>query len=86
MIMVGRAPNNDIVLNHPSVSKVHAYFVQRDLRWSVHDQGSTNGTFLDALRVGTAGAVVTEGCQIAFGMKLWFRFQGGPALHASLRR
>lgn len=49
MVTVGRAANMDIVLNSPSVSKLHAYF-QRSIDgsgWTVADAGSRNGTALN---------------------------------------
>lgn len=40
---VGRTEGNDLVLNHPSVSRRHARFECRDNRWWVIDLNSTNG-------------------------------------------
>ena len=49
VIMVGRAPQNDIVLPHPSISKFHAYFkVDLDTGdLAVHDGNSSFGTTLN---------------------------------------
>src|SRR5215471_11717926 len=44
-ILVGRASNNDIVLRHESVSKLHAYFEERQRgTLHLHDAKSANGT------------------------------------------
>lgn len=51
MITVGRATNNDIVLAHPRVSKLQAYFTERDGVWHVWDPVSTNGTLVDGVAV-----------------------------------
>jgi hypothetical protein len=46
-ITIGRTPNNDVVINDPSVSRLHAY-VKRGPHdaWSVTDAGSKNGSWL----------------------------------------
>ena len=51
---VGRIEGNDLVLNHPSVSRKHARFEQRAEAWWIVDLGSTNGIKIN-------GTVVTEG-------------------------
>lgn len=51
MITVGRAGNNDIIADHASVSKFHAYFCRVGDRWAIVDAGSLNGTFVDAVRL-----------------------------------
>ena len=44
--IVGRGPDCDIVLDHPSVSKQHAELVREGSRTYVRDLGSLNGTFV----------------------------------------
>ncbi|MHC4781149.1 MAG: FHA domain-containing protein [Planctomycetota bacterium] len=53
MITLGRATNNDVVVPHPSVSKLHVYFRVDNDSGSVFvtDSGSTYGTTLDRLRL-----------------------------------
>lgn len=51
MVTVGRATNNDIVLTHPRVSKLQAYFTQRAGTWHVWDPVSSNGTLVDGCAV-----------------------------------
>lgn len=48
---VGRNPTNDFKLSDPSVSSFHAEFVVSGDKILVRDAGSTNGTFLDDLRI-----------------------------------
>lgn len=50
---VGRTEGNDLILNHPSVSRRHGRFEVRDDHWWVVDQGSTNGIKVN-------GSLVTE--------------------------
>jgi adenylate cyclase len=52
-LSVGRTEGNDLVLNHPSVSRKHARFEMRDNRWWVVDLKSTNGVKVN-------GNLVTE--------------------------
>lgn len=51
-LTIGRAPNNDIVLRDIEVSKVHAFFERSD-GWTVRDNKSTNGTFLNGVSIPT---------------------------------
>ena len=52
-LSVGRTEGNDLILNHPSVSRKHARFEPRDNRWWVVDLKSTNGVKVN-------GNLVTE--------------------------
>ena len=63
---IGRNPDNDITLDEPFVSGVHAELrLDRD-RWWLHDRGSTNGTFVNGNRVETATGIRT-GDIVQFG-------------------
>src|SRR5258705_5226448 len=42
-LSVGRTEGNDLVLNHPSVSRKHARFEARNGKWWIIDLKSTNG-------------------------------------------
>lgn len=50
-LTVGRASDNSVVIDHPSVSSHHARFDERGGAWWVRDLGSRNGTQLNATRV-----------------------------------
>ncbi|HEV8324672.1 MAG TPA: FHA domain-containing protein [Myxococcota bacterium] len=45
-ITLGRAPNNDVVLPHPTVSKFHGYFRAEGAAMTFTDYASQNGTRL----------------------------------------
>ncbi len=66
-ILVGRALNNDIVLRHPSVSKLHAFFQRGDHGWTLRDTRSANGTFLDGMRLTEDGAPARPRAILYFG-------------------
>jgi hypothetical protein len=51
MITVGRARNNDVVLEHKATSKFHAYFRHFGGKWSLCDANSSNGTYLNGMRL-----------------------------------
>jgi hypothetical protein len=66
---VGRGTDNDIHLNHPSVSKVHAA-LKMDIQHNlvVADTGSTNGTHINGVRIPYGEArPIEEGDVVAFG-------------------
>ncbi|MBT3336670.1 MAG: FHA domain-containing protein [Anaerolineae bacterium] len=47
IIQIGRAPDNDVVLNVPQVSQFHAQIEKVGQRYKVKDLDSTNGTFVN---------------------------------------
>ena len=51
LVRVGRAADNDLVVSQPRVSRYHAQLRQVESTWLVYDLESTNGTFVDGLRV-----------------------------------
>jgi hypothetical protein len=77
-LRIGRKPDNDIVLDDPSVSGYHATVtLQASKEWLLEDNDSTNGTFIDNLRV--RKGVITSQSQvkigkIAFEVRKIFRF------------
>ena len=46
-LSLGRSRDNDVVLQHASVSKVHAHLEQRAGQWHLTDAESRNGTFMN---------------------------------------
>ena len=50
-LQIGRSRQNDIVLNHPHVSRHHASLETRGRDIFVRDTGSSNGTFVNGRRV-----------------------------------
>src|SRR3712207_4823876 len=66
---VGRVADNDLQLEHPSVSKIHASLVMnREGTLLVADTGSTNGTFINGRRIAYGEARhVEDGDVVSFG-------------------
>jgi pSer/pThr/pTyr-binding forkhead associated (FHA) protein len=50
-MVVGSAPASNIVVHHPTVSRIHAELEARQDGVWVRDLGSRNGTFVDSLQV-----------------------------------
>lgn len=68
LITLGRARNNDLVIKTGTVSKLHAIFTQLDGRWTVQDDASANGTFLNGARLpGKQKTPVSDGDALRFG-------------------
>ena len=65
VITVGTAPGQSLVLSDPAVSRYHLELRHRRDGISVHDLGSTNGTWLGAARI--ERAVVPAGTRIEIG-------------------
>ncbi len=67
-VTIGRAEDNDVVLNDASVSKAHASLERTDSGFLIRDLGSTNGVFLDGERALGGGAVpVRPGNAVGIG-------------------
>jgi signal transduction histidine kinase len=62
---VGRARHNDIALNEPSISKLHAHIDYQDGRFFVEDAGSLHGVYVNAVKVHRAE--LTPGAQVQLG-------------------
>jgi hypothetical protein len=69
-VTIGRAKDNDIVLSHPTISKLHAWFeVEEDGAHWVTDKGSRNGTRINGQRIAPdCPAVLEPGDRIDFGL------------------
>ncbi len=75
-VTVGRVRGNDLVLPKGNVSKRHARLTQKDGRFVVVDQNSTNGTYVNRQRIVQA-TIVREGDRIYIGDFI-LRIDGAP--------
>jgi hypothetical protein len=83
MIIVGRAGNSDVCIQHTTVSKVHAYLRQGQSGsgWTIADYGSTNGTFLNGQRLKREPVPLPDGATVDFGHEIRARFFSPEALY-----
>lgn len=84
-LAVGRQPDCELVIEHPSVSKRHAIIKwdAAESRATLQDLGSTNGTFLNATIKIRQESVLKDGDIISFGdVQFWYLLT--PTLHAKL--
>ena len=65
IVMIGRAPSNQIVIDHPTVSAQHAALLRTGDSYSLKDLNSTNGTQINGNFV--TDAELKDGDTIRFG-------------------
>lgn len=53
-VRIGRAPDCELVIEHPSVSRAHARIEHAGSGWRLRDLDSKNGSFVDGARIGYA--------------------------------
>ena len=65
IVMIGRSPTNQIVIDHPTVSAHHAVLLRTGASYSLKDLNSTKGTQINGDFV--TDAELKEGDTIRFG-------------------
>src|ERR1043166_1252526 len=68
--MIGRAPSNQIVVDHPTISAQHAVLLRVGDSFWLKDLNSTNGTQINGVLVNDAK--LKDGDTIRFGSALGF--------------
>jgi hypothetical protein len=63
--VIGRSPDCDIFLDDVTVSRRHAVLLQDESGFSIEDQGSLNGTFLNRSRIESAR--LNDGDEVQIG-------------------
>src|SRR5215470_18563459 len=64
-VRIGSMDDNDVVLNDETVSRYHCKIVQEDTGYTLVDLRSTNGTFINKVRV--REGFLKPGCTIGVG-------------------
>ena len=67
-ILVGRASSSDVLVDHPSISKLHARIRRApDGTYTLQDAGSRNGTAIAGKPVGSAEVALPPGATVRLG-------------------
>jgi pSer/pThr/pTyr-binding forkhead associated (FHA) protein len=82
---IGSSAECTIILPDFAVSARHAMLSYRKNRYVLSDCRSTNGTFINARRVGPEGRILEDGDLITFG-RYHFLFVLPETLHRQIRR
>ena len=74
LITLGRDLKNDLVLEHPGISRNHAQMRQRQRSWVLFDLNSSSGTFLNGERISetalqTGDVISLASAQIIFAIE-----------------
>jgi hypothetical protein len=78
LVEIGRAPENDIILDDATVSRRHAVVLRHSNSFAVMDVGSRNGTFLDSVRI-TGETRLSTSQQLQIGVfKMFFAQRAMP--------
>ncbi len=76
---IGRNAGNDLVIVDPEVSRRHAHVLRREGQFTVEDLGSTNGTFVNGVRVSTETALRDgDTIDLADTVRLRYIITSGP--------
>jgi DNA-binding CsgD family transcriptional regulator len=82
-LAVGSSAENALVVDEPTVSRLHAVFERIAGGWTVRDLGSRNGTFVDGQRIVTSHAL-RDGQEVRIGGTT-FTFHTPRVNHPSTR-
>lgn len=70
---IGRSANNGIVINDAEISRRHAQITPQSGSYVVEDLGSTNGTFINGIRINRP-TTLNHGDSVEFGDTVRLRF------------
>jgi len=63
-IIIGRAKENDIVIDNIAVSRKHAQITRKEGLYYIRDLNSSNGTFLNGAQIDASDHALSEGAMI----------------------
>lgn len=76
MVTIGRTLECDLRILYPTISKIHAFFLQDGPRWLLVDQRSTNHSFVNEVELAAGQRIsVRAGDRLRFGPRHAFRLR-----------
>jgi pSer/pThr/pTyr-binding forkhead associated (FHA) protein len=75
---LGRDPISDIAINDPEVSRQHARLTQTNDSYQIEDLESTNGTFVNGVKIGADPVQLAHGNEIQLGSGVSLIFELSP--------
>lgn len=63
-VLIGRSVQNDIVLKHEYISKIHARITETEDGFIIEDMGSTNGTYIKDRKI-SSSEISSSKCEIS---------------------
>lgn len=84
--LVGKAPTCQIMLADPHVSRMHARIQRQRERVSIEDQGSTNGTWCDGMRLTSAVGMIPGRVYSIGDARLILRVEGMHGANETIAR
>lgn len=78
-ISIGREPGNSVVINDAEISRRHSHIQLRSGAYVVEDLGSTNGTFVNGIRLSGPHAL-KAGDEISLGEQIKLVFEAIEAI------
>jgi LysM repeat protein len=85
VLTIGRAADNDIVIDDPQVSRYHARLIRWGDGWVLEDLGSPNGILVNGQRI-SGRVMLNAGSQVAFGANVLFGMAEAYAPSAAFSR
>ncbi len=84
LLIVGRDPMSDIVINDPEISRQHVRLSQTESGFQLEDLGSTNGTFVDGQRLESEPLQLLPGQSVNMGSGVRVVYEVAGTDHADV--
>jgi pSer/pThr/pTyr-binding forkhead associated (FHA) protein len=76
-LSLGRASDNDIVVDDATLSRIHLLLQPEPLGWSARDAGSTNGSYVEGAPLGPDAIALQTGMRLLAGSVRFTYYDSG---------